>query len=451
MVKWKGAILIIVTIIVALLISVGADVLYGYVATTEIKPQTSEHASFEYKAENEYLGNKVYDENGVSRSAFNVRDALSLSEEDELKIYINGVLSGDFVDFSDVNVSDVTIIANGKNVFLVDGVNVFSETDFLNDKSRYSYLSNNFVLRNDIDLNLLPEESKNITFIMTRDIFGNGKSIISAKPQGSKNKYFGVCIKFLGYGQNVVDTRFTGKVVNETEEVLLDDFLYYGIPVAIGNDEKNGAAFSEKAKATFTNCVFENSYRNVSVCRADVEFVRCVFNNAAEANVSLRTTTGNNSTLTLKDSVVANSTVAGIVNWCNENVPETSYCTINVENTKFYCWKSSDNARIMAEDGNGDLYKTVNSIFQATINNGNVKNSLVKYDGKYYVSSAIFVICSKSGGKNVAKLNGLSENSLQKLTVPENSIVSAFLSVADIYGYPDASFVSPDEKPKYRH
>lgn len=451
MVKWKGALFIIVTVIVALLLSVGADVLYGYVATTKIEPPTVAHANFEYKAENEYLGNKIYDEDGVLKSAFDVRKILSLSAEDDLKVSINGVSNGDFVDFADVDVSEVAIRVNGRNVRLVDGVNVRSATDFLYDKSKYSYLSNNLVLQNDIDLNLLPEESRDVTFKMKHDIFGNGKSIISAQRTGEKTRYFGVSIRFIGYGQTVVDTRFSGKTVSAGEEVVLDDYLYCGIPVEIGNGKKSDAKFVEKTKANFTNCVFENSYRNVAISRSDVEFVRCVFNNAAEANVSLKTTTGNNSTLTFKDSVIANSNVAGIMNWCDEIVEESSYCTINILNTKFYCWKSSDNARVMVESGNGDFYKTVNSVFQAVINNGNAKKNLVECNGKYYFSSSIFVICSKSGGKNAAKLNGLYENHLQKITVPENSIVSAFLSVANVYGYADASFIAPDEKPQYRH
>ena len=428
MVKWKGALFIIVTVIVALLLSVGADVLYGYVATTKIEPPTVAHANFEYKAENEYLGNKIYDENGDLKSAFNIREVLSLSAKDKLEVSINGVSKGDFVDFADVDVSEVAIRVNGvsgRNVRLVDGVNVRSAADFLYDKSTYSYLSNNLVLQNDIDLNLLPEESRDVTFKMKHDIFGNGKSIISAKRTGEKARYFGVSIRFIGYGQNVVDTRFSGKTVSAGEEVVLDDYLYCGIPVEIGNGKKSDAKFVEKTKANFTNCVFENSYRNVAISRSDVEFVRCVFNNAAEANVSLKTTTGNNSTLTFKDSVIANSNVAGIMNWCDEIVEESSYCTINILNTKFYCWKSSDNARVMVESGNGDFYKTVNSVFQAVINNGNAKKNLVECNGKYYFSSSIFVLCSKSGGKNVPKLNGLYENHLQKITVPENSIVSA--------------------------
>ena len=413
MVKWKGALFIIVTVIVALLLSVGADVLYGYVATTKIEPPTVAHANFEYKAENEYLGNKIYDEDGVLKSAFDVREVLSLSAEDDLKVSTNGVSKGDFVDFADVDASEVAISVNGRNVRLVDGVNVRSAADFLYDKSTYSYLSNNLVLQNDIDLNLLPEESRDVTFKMKHDIFGNGKSIISAKRTGEKARYFGVSIRFIGYGQNVVDTRFSGKTVSAGEEVVLDDYLYCGIPVEIGNGKKSDAKFVEKTKANFTNCVFENSYRNVAISRSDVEFVRCVFNNAAEANVSLKTTTGNNSTLTFKDSVIANSNVAGIMNWCDEIVEESSYCTINILNTKFYCWKSSDNARVMVESGNGDFYKTVNSVFQAVINNGNAKKNLVECNGKYYFSSSIFVICSKSGGKNAAKLNGLYENHLQ--------------------------------------
>ena len=166
MVKWKGALFIIVTVIVALLLSVGADVLYGYVATTKIEPPTVAHANFEYKAENEYLGNKIYDEDGVLKSAFDVRKILSLSAEDDLKVSINGVSYGDFVDFADVDASEVAISVNGRNVRLVDGVNVRSAADFLYDKSTYSYLSNNLVLQNDIDLNLLPEESRDVTFKM---------------------------------------------------------------------------------------------------------------------------------------------------------------------------------------------------------------------------------------------------------------------------------------------
>lgn len=114
MVKWKGALFIIVTVIVALLLSVGADVLYGYVATTKIEPPTVAHANFEYKAENEYLGNKIYDENGDLKSAFNIREVLSLSAKDKLEVSISGVSNGDFVDFADVDASEVTISVNGK-------------------------------------------------------------------------------------------------------------------------------------------------------------------------------------------------------------------------------------------------------------------------------------------------------------------------------------------------
>ena len=116
MVKWKGALFIIVTVIVALLLSVGADVRYGYFATTKIEPPTVAQASFEYKAENEYLGNKIYDENGDLKSAFDVRKILSLSAEDKLEVSINGVSSGDFVNFANVDVSEVTISVNGRNV-----------------------------------------------------------------------------------------------------------------------------------------------------------------------------------------------------------------------------------------------------------------------------------------------------------------------------------------------
>lgn len=287
-------------------------------------------------------------------------------------------------------------------------------------------MSNNLVLQNDIDLNLLPEESRDVTFKMKHDIFGNGKSIISAQRTGANARYFGVSIRFIGYGQTVVDTRFLGKTINPDEEVVLDDFLYCGIPVGIGNGKQSDAKIVEKTKATFTNCVFENSYRNVAISRSDVEFVRCVFNNAAESNVSLKTTTGNNSTLTFKDSVFANSNVSGIMNWCDEIVEESSYCTINILNTKFYCWKSSDNARVMVESGNGDFYKTVNSVFQAVINNGNAKKNLVECNGKYYFSSSIFVLCSKSGGKNVPKLNGLYENHLQKSQSPKTASFRRF-------------------------
>lgn len=83
---------------------------------------------------------------------------------------------------------------------------------------------------------------------MKHDIFGNGKSIISAKRTGEKARYFGVSIRFIGYGQNVVDTRFSGKTVSAGEEVVLDDFLYCGIPVEIGNGKKATRNLSKKQK-----------------------------------------------------------------------------------------------------------------------------------------------------------------------------------------------------------
>ena len=57
--KWKGALFIVVTVIVALLISVGADILYGYVAHNKITPEKAQPLSIEFIADNIYLGNKV--------------------------------------------------------------------------------------------------------------------------------------------------------------------------------------------------------------------------------------------------------------------------------------------------------------------------------------------------------------------------------------------------------
>lgn len=190
--------------------------------------------------------------------------------------------------------------------------------------------------------------------------------------------------------------------------------------------------------------MFENSYRNVAISRSDVEFVRCVFNNAAEANVSLKTTTGNNSTLTFKDSVIANSNVAGIMNWCDEIVEESSYCTINILNTKFYCWKSSDNARVMVESGNGDFYKTVNSVFQAVINNGNAKKILSNATENIIFRRRFSCFAQKAAGKTRRNSTGFTKTTCKNHS-SRNSIVSAFLSVANVYGYADASFIAPDE------
>ncbi|UKI51396.1 MAG: hypothetical protein L6V79_03885 [Clostridium sp.] len=49
--------------------------------------------------------------------------------------------------------------------------------------------------------------------------------------------------------------------------------------------------------------------------------------------------------------------------------------------------------------------------------------------------------------KNTAKLNGLYENHLQKNHgTRKQHRFGVFLSVANVYGYADASFIAPDEK-----
>lgn len=444
MTKWKVALFMLATIVVALSISVGADALYGYVSVSGNEPQRADSSVVSFCAENEYIGNMIYDEDGILKRAFNVRDALGLTSENALKITVKGVLCDDFVDFKDVSVDEVTVVADGKEIILVDGVNVFSAKDFSFCLSPYRYLSHDVVLRGDVDLNELSNGTDDKTYYTEYDVYGNGKRIVAAKPLNGNNKYFGTSLELRGYGQKVVDTRFTGRVISDGEILTLDDFLYYGVPVRVGNAERTA-----KTNATFTNCVFENSYRNVSVAKADVKFVRCFFNNAAESNVSLKTTTGNNSTLTLENCILANAATACVTNVCSEEVDESSYCTINVVGTEFYGWKSSENVKIAVEDGNGDYYKTLNSLLASVVNTADAKEYLVKYKGKYYVSAAIAVVSTKSGVKNVATINGLSENGLRKIKFPSNGPLALLLSRVEIFGYGDLSNIKPDDTPQF--
>lgn len=442
--KWKGALFIVVTVIVALLISVGADILYGYVAHNKITPEKAQPLSIEFIADNIYLGNKVLNENGEEKSQFDVRSVLGLSDKGTLKINEKDILSNDTVNFSDYDIKNTKVTVNDREVTLIDGVNILSAQDFWAYKSQYAYLKNNVVLQRDIDLNTLENIEDNFRFKVDKNFYGNGKKVVSFRRFNGKRRHFALSFEFCGYGQKIFDTRFTGRVIAPDEELILDDFLYYGVPVQIGNNSES----TDKTKADFTNCLFENSYRNAYVTRSDVTFDRCIFNNSAESNVSIKTTTGHNSNVTFKSCILLNATVANVTNWCEGAVTEENFCTINVENTRFYSWKSTENARIMVEDSDKNLYTIVNPMFQSVINSGDAKKNFVKYKDNYYASTAIIVICS-GGGKNETKINGLAENHLQRLPIPDNNVLSLFLSYAQIYGYPDASYIKPDEKPLF--
>lgn len=441
MVRWKIALIIILIVILAAGISLGIDALVANNHKVENAPVT--HVAIDFYADDIYLGDRAMDGEHTA-DTYDIAKVLGCGEGAVVESLNSDIaeITDNIITVKEYGELNLRISENGASIerkfTTINGVNIIRAYDLLALSNIYAVIREPVVLQNDITLKQLNNNREkfsdnNPTFRVKSDFYGNGHTVYCDDFNTTK---FSASLIFSGLDAYLCDTRFMGMVIDDNTEVNLDDLVDYGSLVAFGNNSMNNN------KTTVYNCVFENSNRNVDVSGADINFRGCLFRNAADANISLKTVKTRASNVSLENCVLANSVVAGITNWCIDSVPAESQCSITLKGfVDFYCWRDSEYAKIVPAYEKGA--RLCNGYLQDVLRTNAAKKCMYKENDRYYLNSAIVVICTGTGNKNTPTLVGFDKAGLKKHSLPFDWYVSAFLTTSDAYGYQDAQTLPP--------
>lgn len=452
MTKWKVALVIIITLAVALGVSFGADFLHASLQSDG--DVTVKKEIIDFSADTRYLGNEYALGTGTISKNYDIKKVLSLDLSAEIAVK-NG-----YENMATVSVASngtvklklgdeygrlvLTVTAGGKSVdcefVTIEGVNVTCARDLYKVCYNGGITGRTVVLQNNIKLS---EVSDTFDYRFDGGFYGNGFSVdcsdyVNAQFIGSAAKDW-PCMTFRGNGVTVRDAYFYGKYYSTGENVILRDLEDCGVAALfLGSDNKEVAARVE-------NCVFENFNRCAKIQNADVYFAGCLFQNASVCGIAIHTDDIRASDVTMENSAIANTLVAGICSWCSKAVPDNCQCTVTLKGfVDFYCWKSQNNAVIMPESE--AMANAVNTSFKAALADNNNSEFLYNYNSINYISVAILGLCTSSDGKNKTIFYNTDGQGLGSLNVRRIfPAVTLALSSAYIYGYSNSSLISPVE------
>ena len=390
--------------------------------------------SVKVENKNIYLGNRTV--NGESSvDGFDVAKLLDLSD--------GAVVTSKNEDVAVVNGNIITIFKEGgicleileegrtyeKTLITVDGVNVTKADDFSAMSDGYGNIENNVIIQRDLTMEeTSPDYNRFEAYKINGSIYGNGFSV---NGDNYLEKYIYPVFIITGQDVTIRDLKIYGMAIEEGEEIALDDFSAGGTLFVFMS-----------AKAYVENCIFENSDKNIMIKNSEVYFRNCLFRNASDTNISIKTFEQIPSNVTIENCIFADAVVAGILNWCDTEVDESAQCTISIKgDTYFYNWKEVRTAKMIPQsEPNADLFNAfIRSVFYKS-----EKGFVVRFNKKEYINTAIIVICSDKNSVNTPVINGLWEQKLKKQTLPLGSIISNYLTTADVYGYTDTKRLPPD-------
>lgn len=214
----------------------------------------------------------------------------------------NGINDGKFV----IKYKD----ANGKKAeceveVIKDAYNIYDEIDL--DELRDNGTGNTFIFQD----NVVVTEEVGFTLNDTT-IWGNGFELDANSIACEGNGTFEVAAGKTG---NIYELHIYGKKLTEEEKqadggVSLDMFEGYGtILGAYGNSKDD----SNRPKLNVKGCIIENAHKIAYLRGCDAYFEGNIFRNASDAIIAVETNTCKGAVVNMKNNVLANSVVAGVL------------------------------------------------------------------------------------------------------------------------------------------
>lgn len=196
-------------------------------------------------------------------------------------------------------------------------------------------------------------------------------------------------------------------------------------------------------------CVLERAHRIIHAMGGKVSVENNLLREASDSCVSIETNSVTKVEITLKDNVMINPQVAGVINYCLDASKTQIYPTINIEGIlDIYNWKNETTASLMPITEGLTLANIVNGAIQSGLGSNEYDKLVVNADGHKWVHIG-FIILSTGGAKNYPIINGLGADKINfvKRELPFPSIVSGILGgilkTRDMYGYENGNVMAP--------
>lgn len=318
------------------------------------------------------------------------------------------------------------------DVSVVNGVNVNSWSGLTTAVKA----SKNVVLQD----NLTADNSNTVEVINTT-FYGNGKyvlinEIVKGDVDNRGNNGFNITDNNKAV---FMDMFIYGYKYAEGEQITLENCEGYGQLINATNDDSN-----KRPSVTIKHCILENSQKMVYVRGANLVVDGTVMRNGADALLAAETSAVKGATLTVKNSVFANSVVCGIIlcGW-NAAANDESYCTLNLEGfVDIYNWKSRDTAKLMPAT-EGWYVGVVNDLVQSQLGKPEYNGYFTKgSDGMDYVHFGIVILATGKLEANNSKVNGAENVGLVQKSFPLPGMAASIAHTCLLYGIDPAGEIS---------
>ncbi len=409
---------------------------------------------FIFKSEEQvtYVGFKAIDLEAVDNKIYVGNAAYNLESETNT-FNLASILGADSITLDDSSVAtlsgnkvkvastgEVTGTVDGKTVtfVFVNGVNVTTEDEL--------YLASTnkkgIVLQKDLALTG-GGETKCERINVTSALYGNNHTLDATNFNYYKDTQSCFNIVLYVATENVLiqDLHVTGSNIEDGTELALDKELQKkGMLIAVYSENEE-----TPASVTIKHCLLENANRCVYVSAGAANIEDSIIRNAGDACISSETRNILKSELNLKNNLIGEAKVSGILFWgYTSGTTKDNFPTLNVEGfLNIYNWKSTNDCSIMPETET--LASTVNPVIQDMVNSDDYADYAYMYNDQKYIHVGIVLICSGSCKSHALTAKGLpTEYEQREFPVP--GIAKVALHANELYGYVNSPCeIEPDD------
>lgn len=444
--KWQLG--LIITLVILVLLGITAVTIWAVVF------RDKDNAKYDYNSIDDfvryewYLGDKTINTRGRIESSVDLnklfpnddgRNSYSIKSNSDGQANLSGNklsnLTGSRIIIRIDNQSGKVI---EQEFVIIQGINVFNNIDF--NKAIESGQS--IVFQSNIALDASRE---GITYDLKSSLYGNGyklnptEHITSSavkRPEKPSERIWQILFSITGNDLVFRDLYIFGTQPEANSQVDINEFAYYGILVNV----------TAGSTITIENCVLENSNRQILVSGGKVNINGCYIRNAADACISLETTSRGKTDVVMTNNLVANAIVSCVLIWGTENVT-TADRFVRLEIVGFldlYNWKEGSTAQLLPSYD--QFAGAANPIISSSLNDKKYQEFFYMKNGKKYAHLGILIIASGNLAANKAEVVGYEGAGFVRRAFPLPSLGSMVLNTCDIIGFDQKCYFKPGDK-----
>lgn len=423
--KKKKIITAVIVVLLVAVLGVGGYFVYNMFFAGPSESQVVRVTSIDFKMTegSRTLAKNVY-KSGSKTNTFDIAEVLNLESGatvTEKAASSAASISGKNITVKGTGTYDVTITdskgSKDYTLTIVDGVNVSTQDDLIAAVEAKEVV----VMQKDIDL-----DKKGL--VLFANVYGNAYLLNATNLYGEGEQYWQSII-YVGGDVDITikDLHVTGYKIPDGEGLALDIALSrHGMLInAYGEGETN---------LTIDHCFIENGHRGVFISGSNVNMKESIVRNCADATISVETKPGCKPKISLKNNIICNAKVAGMLFWGYTGGDSSNYPEVTIEGyLDIYNWKSTSDAAIMPETEN--MHKSVNNMIKSSIEDEANASFAYMEDGNKYIHCAIVIISTGSLKDNVPTFTGLDKIGYTQRKLPMPAAAKAIVHNPRIIGY----------------